>query len=71
MKDHRIVGEGNMNRNAIDTFKKCGLLPSELLAKYKEAIEALEEIATACDTSNDGQLYIWKLATKAIEGTDL
>lgn len=35
MKD-RIIGEGQLNRDAIETHKKCGLLPSELLQQRDE-----------------------------------
>lgn len=53
----------------VDTFNtsnKTGLLPSELLQRYNEAIEALEQIKDLCKPSNQNEFAIKSIAEQTI-----
>lgn len=52
--------------DTFNTANKCNLLPSELLQRYNEAIEALEQIKDLCKPSNQNEFAIKSIAEQTI-----
>jgi len=49
--------DANLFKDAFNTIQKCDLLPSELLERYNEAIEALKD-SLDCSEKGDYQQYV-------------